>query len=296
MANKLGRNYLLSVQLDPTSTDRIEIQPPFTLEFDIVKNTFGSGNEASFRIYNLSKDTRGDLRFDSTNIGVNRNVTMYAGYGDKLSLIFSGNMTQAYSVREGNNFITQIFSRDCGLAVSNSQSSITISSGTARKQILETLIKSLNVPAYGNVTVGTIGNNFTDVNLRGTSMSGNTVDIINDLSGNGLSFDNGKAYVLDDGECIQGDFELINASTGLLGTPWLENFFVRLQMLFEPRVLMNQLITLDSITADSDFSKQYKVISVKHRGMISDAVCGDAITELTLSSGQGSLSVVGLGV
>ena len=94
-----------------------------------------------------------------------------------------------------------------------------------------------------------------------------------------MFIDNEKVNVLGNSEYIQtptGAFP-VNYATGLLGTPVLEQYIVRFDMIFEPRLNVGETVLLDSIT-DNNYNGLYKIIGVKHRGMISESVCGDAIT------------------
>ncbi len=58
-------------------------------------------------------------------------------------------------------------------------------------------------------------------------------------------------------------------------------------MIFEPRMFVNQLVALES--TESYFNGEYAVMGITHRGTISGAICGDAITTLSLWSGQQAL-------
>jgi hypothetical protein len=61
-------------------------------------------------------------------------------------------------------------------------------------------------------------------------------------------------------------------------------------MIFEPRFLIGQALALESFT-EKNFNGVYKVIGVKHKGVISDSVCGNAITSVTLWHGP-ALTVI----
>ena len=114
--------------------------------------------------------------------------------------------------------------------------------------------------------------------------------------------DNGKSYILGNNEAIQGQVELIDSSTGLLGTPLRENNTVVFDMIFEPGIILGQYIELYSSTftelnssnnsTTDNVSGYYKITAIKHRGMISPAVCGDAITTVEFFLGPKILTVV----
>lgn len=280
---KFGRNYILTVQTQ--NNDLLVIQPPFTIEFDITRNILTSANVCSIRIYNLSQNNRNKIRYNIMDTGDFRSVQLQAGYGTNLPIVFSGNINQAWSVREGNNFITAIESFDGGFAFANSQANIVFPSGTAQQTVIETLAGSLP-----NVALGAIGS-YPGSLSRGAAYSGSATDILRDLTGGGFYIDNGRANCLGDSECVEGEMQLINSSSGLLGTPIREQTILSFDMIFEPRLIVGQQIQLQTSTAQS-FNGFYKVISLKHRGTISQAVCGDAITSVGMFYGTSQLSTV----
>jgi hypothetical protein len=214
-----------------------------------------------------------------------KSVQLQAGYGLNLPIIFSGNITQCWSVREGNNFITAIECFDGGFAFQNAQINALIPEGTSQEDMFATIVGLLP-----NVSLGAIGS-FPGSLSRPASLSGNGIDILRDLSGGAFFIDNGKGHVLGNSECLEGEMLLINSAAGLLGTPTLERTTLNFDMIFEPRLTVCQAIQLESSTG-ANFNGFYKVISLKHRGMISAAVCGEAITSVGLWYGTSALTTV----
>src|SRR5665213_298098 len=297
--DKLGRNYYLEIEVPGSQSLILPHQLPggaspatFTIEFDITRNTLTSANVCQIRIFNLSKNNRNKIRKDDMDQSDLRTVLLRAGYGNSLSTIFSGTISRASSVREGVNFITTIESFDGGFAFVNDHTSLTFLKGASQETMLKTLGSSLT-----NVSLGAVGK-FPGSLSRGAAVSGNTTQLLAEMSGGAFFIDNGKVHILGNDEVIEGPIPTINAAAGLLGTPVIENLQVTFDMIFEPRLLVGQKILLESSTADQGrqgvqgFNGTYKVISVKHRGMISPAVCGDAITTVGLSQWVGALTIV----
>lgn len=285
MADKFGRSYILNIQTD--SGDTLTIKPPFTVEFDITRNALTSANVCSFRIFNLNANHRGQIRKDINDFGKLRAVQFMAGYGSNLPIVFDGNITQAWSVREGSNFITQIESFDGGFAFANASISNNFPAETTQHAVMESMIADLK--KHG-VKRGAIGNSYTKKLKRGNAYTGNTINVIKELSGGGFFIDNGKAYALSDDEVIEGPVTVINSESGLLGTPVRERLIINVDMLFEPRLLIAQKIELKS-TTEANFNGPYRVMSIKHRGMISESVCGDAVTSVGLRSALNAVVV-----
>lgn len=286
--DKFGRNYLLQVGtqgVGVTNQDIIAIRPPFTMEFDVTRRYGSSQNSFDIRIYNLSPKNRNKIRKDviSFQLGSEdfRPISLAAGYGDNLSEIVKGNIVRAWSARESTNFITSIEGFDAGFAFANGITSTQYQKGTPNKTIIADLMQSL--APYG-VATGSIGN-FPGSLSRANSFYGNTVDILRELTGGGFSIDNGTAHALQDNECLDDGILLINSTAGLLGTPRRETTIVYVNILFEPKVKLNQLVQLDSVT-DNTFNDTYRVVSIHHKGVISEVVSGEATTELGLSIGK----------
>jgi len=301
---KFGRNYELSIGVDVvdrSATNTITIALPFTIEFDITRNVLTSANVCQIKIFNLNEKTRNKIRFNFFNTGEYRPIILKAGYGSGvLPVIFTGNISQAWSVRDGVNFVTTIECYDGGWAFATSKARAQFEAGTITKQQIESLAETMS---QYNVSKGAIGD-YPNVSTRAASYSGNTMEIINQLSGNGAYIDNGSVHCLGNSECTEGGIALIDASSGLLGTPVLERTLLTFDMLFEPGVIVGQKIKLESLTNSSVNSSSmdssgktingdYKVISIKHRGTISSSICGDAVTSLGMFFGTSELTVFG---
>ena len=278
--DKFGRNYVLNVQTKSGST--ITIKPPFTIEFDITRNILTSANVSSIRIFNLSANHRSQLRKNINDYGSARLIQLLAGYGQNPPVVFTGNITQAWSVREGTNFVTQVESFDGGFAFANSYTNKSFPAGTPQQTVIKGVMQDF-IP--NGVTVGAVGS-FPGTLGRGNAHNGTTVEVMKQLTGGNFFVDNGIANAIGNTEYIAGPVTTIDYSTGLLGTPIREETYINFDMLFEPRLLAGQKVYLQSVT-DEFFRGDYKVVSIKHRGMISDSVCGNAITSVGVFPASG---------
>ncbi len=295
---KLGRNYILQVGTPGGGT--LTITLPFTIEFDITRNTLTSANVCSIRIYNLSAVNRNQIRFNVMDGGIFQPVVLQAGYGQSLATIFKGNITQAWSVREGTNFVTTIESFDGGYAFNNGFVNTTFPAGTSQRTVVQTVAGTLPYVSVGSISTSKFLNaSGAPATLqRGNPVSGSSVDILDKLTGGGFFIDNSKVNVLNDNECVPGGIPLIDDSAGLLATPVRELTKMTFDMIFEPRLLAGQMVNLQSAegTANlANFNGTYKVVGIKHRGMISGAVCGDAVSSVELfygTQGPAGLSTV----
>lgn len=270
---KFQRNYSLRVQTD---VGYLTITPPFTIEFDITRNTLSSANVCQVRIYNLSERNRNAIRFNAYDYNNYKAIELKAGYGTNLYTVFKGNISEAWSIREGTNFITQIECYDGGFAFANGKfegGAGQFPAGTPTNAALSSMAAQLP-----NTSVGTIGS-YPGVLARGNSYTGSITEALTQASGGGFFIDNEKVNIIGTNEYIPslGSTLIINSATGLLGTPVRERNIMHFEMLFEPALMVGEKISLQSSTA-SNYNGEYKVTAVKHRGMISEAVCGAVIT------------------
>lgn len=301
---KLNRTYLFTAELRDGNI--IHIRPPFTIMFDVTRKNWGFSNNGSFKIYNLNEKNRNSLRFDQYDMcaGVIRNLTFEAGYvggyfpgqdqalPGQLATVFKGKINRAYSIRQGVDFITHIEALDLGFAAANAQSNLSVPSNTPFESVLQSLMGDLK--PFG-VNPGVIGDVYKGQNSsRGNSYSGPTVDLLCELSGNGFFVDNEKSHILGDSECLSGALPVINSGSGLLGTPSLEETYLQFDMIFEPRLTNGQIISLVSGTAsDNITNRKYKISELYHRGTISGAFSGDAVTTISCFFGPEGLNLVG---
>jgi len=271
------------------------------MEFDVSRNNAGNANVGHFRIFGLNPTSRNNLRYDFYDWGLLSTMTLQAGYGRNLPTIFAGNIITSQSYREGVTFMTEIDAHDIGFAFINADFNQPYEAGTPYQQIMDDMINSLGVfgvkPGITNPDFATYQGN-TKLPVKKT-YSGKTIQLLTELTGNNFFIDNGKSYVLNINDVISGTLKVLDESAGIINSPRLEYNTVHLEMEFEPSILMSQLLTLNltqnsSLNSDQNLNGDYKVISIKHRGIISPTVCGDAITTLGLISSKyvGSLNSV----
>ncbi len=280
---KFGRTYSMKVQIDD-ELNAVEIAYPMTMEFNVVRNTFASANTGSFTIYNLGIDRRRQIFHDRYDMQKYRQIILQAGYQSEqntpLSTIFQGNIRSAYSSKRKQDWTTVIDAWDGGYAIVNGQISESVSQSRSISQVITSLVQSMP-----NVSVGTV--DIPDIQKsRGSAIFGNAWDVIRRLVGNNTAFiDNEKVNAVAQGTYITppDGIPLVTSDTGLLGTPRKLGALLEVDMIFEPRIFINQIVQLRSI--ESYYDGSYAVMGITHRGTISGAVCGDAVTTLSLWSG-----------
>jgi hypothetical protein len=211
-----------------------------------------------------------------------------AGYNGRNTIVFNGNLLEANSVRQGVNFVTTISAQDWSFVFSNVGTSgqQTTSFGpyappTTYRQIITDMI---NLGFQGKVRLGAIGGGYDNPIQRTVSFNGLAADLLYNLTGGSFYIDCGIAYVLDQSEMLPAPaVTVIDADTGLLNTPVLQNQVLTFDMLFEPGIIPGQMLALQSLT-DPQRNGTYKVVEIQHSCTISDAVCGDAVTSVGMQN------------
>lgn len=286
MVNKFGRQYRLTLKLTEEN-EAIIIEPPFTIRFSITRTISSSVNQMKLDIYNLGKELRNQIFQDRFNLKKYKKVILQAGY-DKLSTIFVGNILEATSFRRKQDIITNINAQDGGFSVRNSYSSFSLKKGETFKNTVKKLFDDMVNVSKGKI--GDIDGNFK----RGAVFNGNTYNLLKAQTKENVFIDNEVINALKDNEVIEGEVPLITSETGLLNTPIRRDSFIEVEVLFEPRIIIGQIIEIKS-SVNPLFDGQYKVIGIKHNAVISEAINGEAKTTLQLFIGSkllGGLKVV----
>ncbi len=288
---KFGRVYSLKVEVDTgiagaspllpafQANKNITITLPFSIEFQISRKNQSAAQTATFRIFNLAEPTRRALQKDLWRFQ-NRAIQFRAGYqspaGDFMPLCFNGQVKQAISFREGVDFITEIEAFDGGLAMTLGTVAFSQSPGATASQTLTKLAALLPFQS-GAPIIG----NFPTTNKRGEVLFGNTWDLILQKSNGQAVIDNGQLKALNPWEVIHGEIAVVSSETGLLGSPRRSEQTLDFEMIFEPRLTLNQQLLVESTTV-KQYNRLWKVIGFDHRGTISPSVGGDAITSVRL--------------
>jgi hypothetical protein len=296
---KFQRNYKLTIELPgfepfkgvpyklPPVPETIVIEPPFTLNFNIQRNCLASMNTGTFSILNLKEPTRRKIfhdRYDTTNY---RYIELRAGYSEDMPIIFQGNLRQAYSVRSGTEWTTDIEAFDGGFAAVNGFTSQSFPAQSNLRDILTGIIKDMPKALGSNI------GNYDQSNSRGVSILGNSWQEANKLIGydSHAFIDLETVNILKLNEYIDADTKIIKitSESGMLDTPKRFDTYLQLKMLFEPHIKVGQIVEIESL--ETIVNGQYKVIGVSHAGTISEATSGQCTTTLSLFLGAALLRV-----
>jgi len=291
---KFGRIY--DLRITTKGGKNIAVTLPFAVDIDLTKATMPTANCLQIRIYSLPRTIRDQIRFDISSISDRQELALRAGYKslhknlNDLPLIFMGTIKYAYSERVNNvDWVTIIECYDGGFSIANSRINDSFKRGENYRYAMEKVFAKLE-----GIRLGRISNKLVpdgDKILREQPVKAKVFDYLNENLSNKWFIDNEIINVLDNDECLEGVFKVVSPETGLISTPRRSETFIDFDMIFEPRLLLGQLINLRSVT-DPAFNGTYKLVTIKHRGNISDANSGQLITSCRVFKGTGKLEVV----
>lgn len=296
---KFGRTFALFIQKNTPDLlgNFVEVVPPMTIDFDINRNDLLHANACTLRVYNLSPEKRDQLwkdPWDTTEAQCKRTVEMRAGHGligapgeaptGATFLFFKGQIASCTSYRDGTNYITEIQALDGGYAISHGE--FTLERGvTAAMTYSAVMTMIMNLPnSLPGVKPGYVSPTYTEtvggtltVPARGISLSGNTAEELSRLSGGAFFVDNMVANVVSQSEAILAAPVLVNAATGLIGTPRYGQLWIEFEMVFEPKLAIGRKVFIE-VPGIRRINGLWTVRGLSHRGMFSDSVAGQAIS------------------
>jgi hypothetical protein len=294
---KFGLNWRMEIQ--DINGDIQKFGFPLTVDLQISRNTMAGAQDAEFVVYNLGDGTRNLIRKNAIAMNDYRSVKFYAGYGLNMTLVFQGQVLDCQSERDVVDWMTSISCKDPGLIQTNDVSA-SFASGSLCAQNLQAVLNSFMPSA----SLGAIGGIFEQqpTLLKGNSYSGSVLGVLSQMtggnfSGGNLFFENQRLFVLQDFEAVpDGGFTVLDSSAGLLGSPYYENTYVHAQLEFEPRLIMAQLVDLESET-QTWLNGTKKVVAYSHEGTISGAVASQVTSEISLYAPQDSrgFQIIGVG-
>lgn len=281
---KFGRIYELSVEGRDHKTH--VIQYPLTCKFSVERQNFSTTNSASFTLYGLSEDHRKNIYYDEVFQARPIQITFKAGYAGAPSIptIFAGNVRFAYTSREGAELLTKIDALDGGFGINDSEASPrTTNKNWDFKTEMTGLMKELKGVQPGQILFK--AGHEPAAGTSSATFNGKVWNILQTYAESvkaALFVDNGKAHMLGPGAALPNlRMTTVSSKTGLLGTPKRKGFTVIADMVFEPNIVIGQLVQLSS-TLTSWINGTYTVIGLNHVGTISGVESGDAHTTLTL--------------
>jgi hypothetical protein len=204
-----------TIRIDSARPGQIQ---PLDISFSITKSTRREPNTAEIKIWNLSPNHRGELD-DADSVQVSLN----AGYKEGTSLIFSGDLNEVESIRDGVDFVTTLEGSDGGATYRSATIQQSFARGTAVSTVLRAAVAALGIGDGNLAQLGTI--ELTEggsVYPEGTVLSGparSAVDRIVRSCGLNWSIQNGNLQIRRGRNPVESRAIVLHPATGLIGSP-----------------------------------------------------------------------------
>lgn len=219
--------------------------------FEVTKTLKESPNTANIKIYNLNPGNEQKIKNEFTDVILN------CGYEDGMRMVFRGNIKHVYRYRDGNDYITEIEAADGDRDFTTSVINETLAAGTTNKQIISRAVASFK----GGTTEGYTGDVNEKPRLRGKVISGMSRDVLSDIardSGANWSIQDGQLTIVKSGGLLPGTAVLINANTGMLGAPEVDDKGITVKCLLNPIITVNGAIKIDNNSIKAKHEKDSK--------------------------------------
>lgn len=250
ISQRVGLNALLpkyshifsySVPKDNVMVSRLRIV------FNVNKNMENNSNKSSIKVYNITKE-KWDLL---SNPKRELRATLYAGYLNNFTLIYSGDVTSTSYTREGSDWVGTIDIGDGEISLENSVTNTSCEDGTSLINALNKMVESIG--SSGNIDVTKAKSVIASLpNIKATGgqvFCGKTKDTMAEiLQNNGY-----RSYINNSELCIVSrDGGVTDKSiyltpfTGLIGSPKNMKEGVSFKTLLIPGLDIGSIVTLDS--------------------------------------------------
>ena len=292
---KFQRNYYAKLERGSVDgytylpEEEIIIQYPYTCEFEILLGIDKASNNAMFQFYNLPPDIQAKLWKDNGDNSRYVSIEFYAGYEDNMPLLFKGNFIFCNTQKPSGStdFITLAQAAIDARIWNDTYVNYTFFKGTDLLNIVDTLLSENSTVFTGYITpkIPPLSRNKTYL--------GQPLDLLQrEYSGYKIFIDaEERLNILDENEVIPGDIQVITAESGLLGSPRRADTLVELTTIFEPGLRPGQAIqVIDNLVPY--MNQYYQILTLQHKGTISGAICGQAVTILTLNMLGGNFEIL----
>lgn len=221
------------------------------VSFELTKSILSFPNLFKIDIYNPNEDTLSALQKKYTKL------TFNAGYRGNIRLLFKGEIRNVFQKKQSADRVVTVYAGDGQRDWQNSFFNKTFTENVSTKAVIEEVMST-----FKELSIGVL-KGLPDVadKLRGQSLSGSSKDILDNFA-NEYGFD----WSIQDGEIITTPIEspittteavLVNASTGMVGSPTITEVGADVTTLLNPSLLPNNAFQIDSVSADAQLGNLF---------------------------------------
>lgn len=217
--------------------------PALKVQFEIIKTLDPTPNTAQIKIFNLKKDNEKFIVGYLSNAEF-KEVLVNAGYQNAQRLIFKGNIKHAFHYRDKTDLITQIEAADGDKDYRQAKLNLTLAAGTTAADVVNAAVGSFNSTTLGHNLIPP-GN----PRIRGRVISGMTRDVLGKLAREATadwSIQDGALQIVPAGSVLPNQAIVVNASTGMLSAPEINDRGIKVTTLLNPLIGINTVLQLDN--------------------------------------------------
>lgn len=226
------------------------------MAFKITKDLTATPNKLDLQIWNLSEASRANIQTASAD------VKFIAGYRGAEETLFSGQATIINHTKNGPDWITHLESGDGVFAGRLNRINENFAPGTPLTEAFKKVAASTGL-AIGNtfdeIKKGNVRNALTQWS-KGAIISGVALEEAHKLAktlGYEMSVQDGALQVIEKGKTVGVDVVLLNAATGLVGSPEIgeknaanaakARHVIKARSLIQQRLVPGRQVNLDSL-------------------------------------------------
>jgi hypothetical protein len=207
------------------------------ITFEITKTLLRSPNTADVKIYNLHPDNEAKIKGEFDEVLVN------AGYKNATQLLFRGNIRHTFRYRDGNDWITQIDAADGDRDFRHARMVVALAGGSTAHDLISKAVASFKTTSLGHFVAPAAKR------IRGAVYAGPTREVLDRLAatlGSNWSIQDGSLDIVSADSTLPTKAIVINADTGMLGAPEIDDKGITVKCLLNPAIVPNGKIWLDN--------------------------------------------------
>lgn len=213
----------------------------FRIKFSVKRSDTATPNTADIYVYNLDNATALRIRKEFTR------VILQAGYPGNYGVIFQGNIKQVIIGRESatDTFIN-VVAGDGDRAYNFAVVKKTIAPGSTYQDQIDASIEAMTPKG---VTLGHVGDLPPTKLPRGKVLFGNARNYLRNVgrsTNHSWSIQDGKVNFIKKTGYLPGEEVVINATSGMIGTPQQTNDGVNVKVLLNPNIQIGGRIHIDT--------------------------------------------------
>lgn len=251
----MSRNWLRVARVTVGSNGNGVLIENLRIQFEVVKSVDETPNSGIIKIFNLHPNTIAKIINDD-------DVLLECGYADSQHLVFTGNIKYVYHYRDKTDIITEIEAGDGDIDYRKAVINETLAAGATYDHLVDKSVKTLTKTKKGHVNVKKHGR------LRGKVVSGNTRDVLRDVSlecGANWSIQDGALHMISVNDVLPGDAIVFTSETGMLGSPEINDKGIAARCLLNPLLRVNGTVKLDNNNIRANRKKTDVLITKRER-------------------------------